>query len=698
MARKKKSRSSNGGGANEETDGISDGLDHSRFDVSKPQFRKPKETSSKVKIDKRFASVMTDSRFQLNVKDKYGRKKKKDSVKDELSEFYTVEDENDDDELVDGEAKLPANADKNEPLADSKNPAEDESPESRIAYLTALSRGEIDVSSSSDEEGSGDDSQSSDDESSDGSEDSVMGKAGVLDPSSKKEDVELTTEKSPYIAVMNMDWINVRAVDIFSILSSFSPPGALKKVQVFPSDFGMERMVQEEKYGPDGLWKRPKNESFETNDELSQDALDPDVQSPASGVQDNTEGTEFDPEKLRAYEASRLRYYFAVVEFSSSEAADVAYREVDGLEFEYSSTTMDLRSIPQDSLPEVIDGRTVRDECTGLPSNYNPPDFVVSALQKTTVDCSWEVGDRDRERNLTAYRSGQTWNQLAEGDDLKAYLASDNSSDDDDEDARKASRLRQMFGLDSDGDQTGEGSTSASSVDDDDDANCKAVKFVPRADAEIAVPQPQHKRTDDSKNELTPWEKYKAKRKEKRSERRRLGREKRKEIRDIRSGAVSRGNKPLEDQSTGQLELLFAGDRGDEEDGDFDMRGIQRIEKNKEKKLRGSRKRKEDRKAADVAGTEFEVNVADDRFRDVLDGSNHMFAIDRTDPNYKETPAMQKILKEQTRRRNSKKRKKSNAESASLQPDVTAESANAPSTGASALSALVASLKSKAGQ
>ena len=62
---------------------------------TRPQFKVPKTSSSKVVLDDRFSSVLTDSRFQLQEKDKYGRKKKKKSgkttSKKELESFYVIE-------------------------------------------------------------------------------------------------------------------------------------------------------------------------------------------------------------------------------------------------------------------------------------------------------------------------------------------------------------------------------------------------------------------------------------------------------------------------------------------------------------------------------------------------------------------------------------------------------------------------------
>ena len=140
-----------------------------------------------------------------------------------------------------------------------------------------------------------------------------------------------------------------------------------------------------------------------------------------SSITDNTE-------KLREYEASKLKYYFAVVEFQSSKDADMAYREIDGLEMEHSSSTFDVRSIPSNQMQDIIK-RTMRDEAIHIPSTYVPPEFVVSALQQTNVTCTWEDGNTERSRKLTQYGVGnEMWDAMVEGDDLKAYLASDQSS------------------------------------------------------------------------------------------------------------------------------------------------------------------------------------------------------------------------------------------------------------------------------
>jgi hypothetical protein len=113
------------------------------------------------------------------------------------------------------------------------------------------------------------------------------------------------------------------------------------------------------------------------------------------------------------------------------------------------------------------------------------------------------------------------------------------------------------------------------------------------------------------------------------------------------------------------------------------------MEKNKGKKLRGSRKRKEDKMAADVSGTDFQVDTKDSRFASVLEGTDARFGIDKTDPNFKETSGMREILAAQTSRRKKKRRQSRD----DVVPDVNAENSG-KSAGSSALSSLVQRLKS----
>ena len=85
----------------------------------------------------------------------------------------------------------------------------------------------------------------------------------------------------------------------------------------------------------------------------------------SSNTEEELDGAEFDPDKLRQYELDRLRYvlqsllcifkraalfryYFAVIVCDSVSTADAIYSSCDGLEFERSGNKLDLRFVPRD--------------------------------------------------------------------------------------------------------------------------------------------------------------------------------------------------------------------------------------------------------------------------------------------------------------------------------------------------------------
>jgi hypothetical protein len=762
MGIKAKKESNTGGG--ERATGTADNNEH-RFDTSKPQFRKKPSRDAKIELDDRFKSVLTDPRFQLQTADRYGRKSQKSKSKttrEDLGEFYAVKDETITRNNTNSIKTQKGDAEKEAAVVphNSSNTERFKLPQDSSKHipkqiLTALSRGDVQLSSSSDEEN--DDVSIDESDEGDGDLDNlVVAKEtlGVLDPSFKDGYtnhgiVDFTTAESPYLAVMNADWAHFRAVDIFAIISSFVPPGTVRRVSVYPSNFGMERLQKEELFGPEGVWTgKTTSNNKGSDDSVSEDEIDDD-----SFVEDSkwnkgdddgcseadierNDGhseainSDFDPEKLRLYEASRLKYYFAVVEFANHQFADIAYKEVDGMEFEHSSAALDLRIIPVDEISVVIENRNLRDEASGLPSNYSPPDFVVNALQQSAVQCTWDMGDHNRESLLTKYTvSGQAWGQLSECDELKVYIASDQSSDDEESvsEKKKSRKLRNKLGLGSDNDDDdddnnsddenaiGSGSAASSSDSDDNDKYTMEATFVPGKLTQSS----DHE--EPKNNEMTPWEKYQDKRRQKRSEKRTASREKRKQINEERKKGGARSQREEDDdffveQIAGdpsieeknqipsendkvELEVVpLTTDKADDDEmRDFDIRGIKRIEKNKQKQLKGARKRKEDRLAANVAGTDFQIDTTDTRFQAVLEGTDERFGIDRTDPNFKETPAMHHILKEQTRHRK-KQRKLTNDSSFTSSgraiPDVNVETMK-PTSGSIALSALVSSIKSK---
>lgn len=72
-------------------------------------------------------------------------------------------------------------------------------------------------------------------------------------------------------------------------------------------------------------------------------------------------------ERARRYQVNKLKYYYAVADFDSVEAANAVYEECDGAEYELSATRFDLRFVPEDmDFSEEPTSECTRDERTGF--------------------------------------------------------------------------------------------------------------------------------------------------------------------------------------------------------------------------------------------------------------------------------------------------------------------------------------------
>merc|ERR1712146_474212 len=84
--------------------------------------------------------------------------------------------------------------------------------------------------------------------------------------------------------------------------------------------------------------------------------------------------------------------------------------------------------------------------------------------------------------------------------------------------------------------------------------------------------------------------------------------------------------------------------------GDFDMKAIEKLSKNKDKKLRGKRKREFQVMQESTPGQDFHVDLNDTRFSALFD-KDSKFGIDKQDKEFKDTSNMKKVLQEQSKRR-----------------------------------------------
>ncbi|KHN99827.1 nuc153 [Metarhizium album ARSEF 1941] len=654
-----------------------------------PRFRLPSKKRTKTTLDERFAGMLHDQDFTATARvDRYGRKIKSDAKKKALQRLYLQEEEEggqsrdaaadrdvrvDDDELVQRELRA----------ADEK--------EKSAAYDPARHGG----FSSSSESDSDSDSEEDSEEDQDESDVGLVSEGDVQRLQDEQSRVE-TGHVTNRIAVVNLDWDHVRAADLMALFASFLPTGdersRVLKISIYPSEFGKQRMRQEELEGPPrALFKSQGKDS----DDESDGASDSEDERIKKELMQEGDDQDFDSDALRAYQLDRLRYYYAVMVCSSPEAAQKIYEATDGTEYQSSSNVIDLRFVPDD----VTFDDEPRDECDKVPDSYKPVEFVTNALQSSKVKLTWDMNPDEASRKESINRAFTGSRANIEENDLRAYLASDSDSDSEDdeqssgqandEDRRDATdgpklskkelarkRMREALGL-------------------GDEAAPKKSNDGPLGDMQITFTSAlSESKPKDADQEETTIQKYKRKEKARKDQKRQAHKARREAASGPAPGneeehaiTTAAADKDLgfddpfftaEDTSApskssirkeerlrkrqareaaeaesaaakSHLVKVMAQDARDTQADrldHFDMSEIVRAEKKKNKK--GNR---DSGDGTDRGGLQqdFTMDVEDDRFKAVFE--SHEFAIDPSNPKFKATGGMKKLLEEGRKKR-----------------------------------------------
>lgn len=623
--------------------------------ITDPKFRRIPKSERKIKIDKRFKSMFKDEKFKLKYTvDKRGRPVNHTTTED-LKRYYELStDSEESSENSDKEEKSEAGSfvkvtkPPNQETAnklDIKEADDELIPDKVKKKLKNLkvnyARGEGNLIS---------DSSSSDDDSDDDlhdaqvSDDSVDHAWGELD-----KDADKTDDVSNRLAVCNQDWDRIRAVDLMVLFTSFVPAGGvINFVSIYPSDFGIQRMQQEDSIGPTELLAMKKEEH--------------------SDAEETEEGSKYRMEKLRQYQLNRLKYYYAVVDCDSPETANRIYTECDGLEYESSATKIDLRFIPDGTEFE----NTPKEVCEKIPERYQPRFFTTTALQQAKVELTWDETNPERlevAKKLTSGKIDDVTDQ-----DLQAYLASSSGEETDDE--------RTAFSqADDSKNPIDKYRALLQDIEQAENDKQKDVQMEItwglnlKENAKKLV-----KKKLEDKEEKTPFQQFLSKRKEKRKAKRE---EKKKQTENDNSedsdvpsdidmndsyfaeefnnpefkkkpkDKKQKGTEELLNDTTeherAELELLLLNEHEDSSKKHFSLQKIQEQEKGGKKNRKKKKKQLlEEQNKQD--GDNFEVNVKDDRFSALY--SSHHYNIDPTDPNYRKTRGMEAIVVEKLKRRN----------------------------------------------
>lgn len=646
---------------------------------SDPRYRLPSKRQTHVKLDKRFAHMLDDKDFSRNAAvDRYGRKLAKDDTKKQLKKFYRLEDDDEEDE---DEDDLSVDDD-DEVQKELKRVEERSYDPARDGGFTESSSEE----SSSDEEDE-DEVENEDDE--------------VEFPDKQQANVPLG-EVTNRIAVVNLDWDNIRAEDLMACFTSFLPAGGrVLNVTVYPSEFGKERMEKEEIEGPPkDIFTSTKGAAAEEEEEEEElDSEEEEEEIKKSLLKADT-GEEFNSTKLRQYQLERLRYFYAILTFSTKECAKHVYDLVDGAEYLSSANFFDLRFVPDDT--DFSDDKP-RDTCSRIPDGYKPNEFVTDALQHSKVKLTWDADDKSRkEAQARAFRGSR---KEIDENDLKAYLGSDSSDSEDDEvggvevvdntanegtsvklskKEAERQRMRALLGLST---EPTPSSKSAGPVGEMEVTFTSGLAGGRGKDSDIFENEPEIEETALERYVRKERERKKRRKEKRQAEKRGENPSKSKEAEagsdaeNEPTGAAEAEedlgfNDPFFDDPSGkaaaaarrkeekrkkreeraaeeaasaaqraELELLMLDDEK-VKIKHFDMNEIEKAEKQARRKGKGKGKNKN--KEVAVAD-DFNVNVNDPRFSRLFE--SHEFAIDPTNPRFKATSGMKALLDEGRKRR-----------------------------------------------
>jgi hypothetical protein len=350
-----------------------------------PRFAQLPKKERKFQVDERFGKMFNDPKFKMEfMTDKYGRRIKSDKAGDDLRRFYSLkgEDEQQDDAADDDESDVP-----NENAVDHADASDDQSDDENAVDDAASEEEDFDPARGRGRGPADTDSDTSDSELSvDAAEYEETELA--LARQSLQANVKLGDE-SKRIAVMHLEWDRIRAVDLFVLFQSFVPNGgSLKRVAVFASDYGIEKMaevllfrstnifstldsfvcfIQESRLGPksavaasesaetnqgesssDGEHGEDSENDEEDDDDIDDDELEAEVTGRSQQKKPYMDEWDVDgaadQDALRKYELEKLKYFYAVVECDSVATASKLYDECDGQEYQRSSNMLGMFS------------------------------------------------------------------------------------------------------------------------------------------------------------------------------------------------------------------------------------------------------------------------------------------------------------------------------------------------------------------
>lgn len=580
---------------------------------SDPKYRYARKRSEKVQVDNRFSRDDLVINKSVSKVDKYGRKLKNNDSEltktfDQLYKEGQEQDEDDEDEDEDEEEESDGDSEEEEDAQKSEDDDEDNESSSdsdgAVEDALAKARGLVDDDDSS--------SSSSDDDSDEEVDYSVNG-----DDFAQEEDIP-EHDPTTRFAVVNLDWDHLNSNDLFATFSSFLPKsGSIKSVQIFKSEYGKEKLAQEDMNGP-------PTAIFNTNDKNKEDSgldsesdsdsdeeLDIEAASKKLYKESTEENVEFNTSELRKYQMDRLRYYYAVVTFNSIDTCKHVYTSCDSTEYESTGNFLDLRYVPEEMEFEEND---LRDESTGVPVGYKPIDFSTDALRSSKPKLTWDETPQERIQFINrAFKQSEL-----EDMDFKAYLASDSESEEEVEDSTVNKYKSLVKGLVKSNNNGKKAKEAADNSEDeelevgesDSDVDVEFT-FNPDGSAGSSVPK--------APEDETPIEKLERKEKERKKARRAKIKELKEKARSKKQAKRASRKNGGDDEDAEPLVIHGDVDAGAEPDH-FSQKDLDKLKKLEAKKHKSAKQKRQEAELKERVGQNTAKVEIDDRFTEMLEG------------------------------------------------------------------------------
>ncbi|RXG69725.1 ESF1-like protein [Armadillidium vulgare] len=398
--------------------------------ASDPRYRNISKKATKIQIDKRFKDALMNERFNIKpTLDPRGRPKSY-GTREGLDKFYDLESSEDESEDESDTGK----DDDDDIESGNEKSRKLNLEEKKKNFLGSLLHPERDLARGDNyySDDSSDDDSSTTDEEKENENEFADFEWGELDADAVWDTDGNEVEETNRFAVCDMDWDNVKAVDLFVLFSSFIPAGnCLKKVVIYPSEYGKARMAEEEISGPQELVKLATSINGKNNDDFSN------LEKIKKGILDENDcASSVELEALRRYQRNRLKYYYAVVECDSVETARAIYKECDRSYFEVIGVTLDLRYIPSDMEFDEVP----HDVCEKIPASYESENITgATSISHAKPVLTWDETDKRRKRVLRNTMTKALKKEIIDDDVLNDFVAVSGSDEDSEEEENESS-------------------------------------------------------------------------------------------------------------------------------------------------------------------------------------------------------------------------------------------------------------------